>query len=144
MPSVNRVILIGHLGRDPEIKHTAGDRTIANASLATSDTWKDKAGEKQERTEWHRLVFFDKLAEIVGQYVKKGSAIYVEGRLQTREWQDKEGAKRYTTEIVCDRMQMLGGKGRADEQEHEPERSKGEKPIKAPSKFDSLSDDIPF
>ncbi len=98
---VNRVILIGHLGRDPEVRYSANGQAIANVTLATSESWKDRnTGEKQERTEWHRVVFFGRLAEIAGEYLKKGMQIYVGGRLQTRKWQDKEGLDRYTTEIV--------------------------------------------
>jgi len=139
MASVNKVILVGHLGRDPEVRYTEDDKTIANVSIATSETWKDKSGEKQEKTEWHRVAFFGKLADVVGQYLVKGSQVYVEGRLQTRKWQDKDGQDRYTTEIVADRMQMLGGKVTADVGEPEPE-----KPAKAPSKFNELEDSIPF
>ncbi|HPE73938.1 MAG TPA: single-stranded DNA-binding protein, partial [Candidatus Competibacter sp.] len=108
MASVNRVILIGNLGKDPEIRYTPDGMPIAVASLATTDTWKDKAtGEKKENTEWHRLVFFNKLAEIVGQYLKKGSQIYASGSLRTRKWTDQTGIERYTTEIVVNEMQML-------------------------------------
>lgn len=141
MASVNKVILVGHLGRDPEVRYTEDDKTIANISIATSETWKDKSGEKQEKTEWHRVTFFGKLADVVGQYLVKGSQVYVEGRLQTRKWQDKDGQDRYTTEIIADRMQMLGGKGQASQDASEPA---AEKPAKAPSKFDDLEDDIPF
>lgn len=110
MSGVNKVILVGNVGSDPEIKHLPQSQTIANTSLATSDSWKDKnTGEQQERTEWHRLVFFNRLAEIVEQYVKKGSKLYVEGRLQTRSW-EQDGVKRYTTEIVVRDMQMLDSK----------------------------------
>jgi single-strand DNA-binding protein len=109
---INKVILIGNLGNDPEVKYTAGGSAVANVTIATSENWKDKTtGENQERTEWHRVVFFGRLAEIVGEYLKKGSQIYIEGRLQTRKWQDKEGQDRYTTEIVANEMQMLGGRG---------------------------------
>lgn len=109
---VNKAILIGHLGRDPEIRYSASGSAIANISLATSDSWKDRqSGEMQERTEWHRVVFFGKLAEIAGEYLKKGSQVYVEGRLQTRKWQDQQGQDRYTTEIVANEMTMLGGRG---------------------------------
>ncbi len=108
MASVNKVILIGNLGRDPETRYTTGGDAVTNIRIATTDTWKDKAGEKQEKTEWHSVVFFGRQAEIAGEYLKKGRQIYVEGRLQTRKWQDKEGQDRYTTEIVADRMQMLG------------------------------------
>lgn len=110
---VNKVILVGHLGRDPEMRYATSGAAIANVSIATSESWKDKtSGEQQERTEWHRVVFFARLAEIVGEYLKKGSQVYIEGRLQTRKWQDKEtGADRYSTEIVASDMQMLGGRG---------------------------------
>ena len=109
---VNKAILVGHLGRDPEIRYSANGAAIANVSIATSESWKDKqSGETQERTEWHRVVFFGRLAEIVGEYLKKGSQVYVEGRLQTRKWQDQSGNDRYTTEIVASDMQMLGGRG---------------------------------
>ena len=110
MASVNKVILVGNLGRDPETRYTTGGEAVTNISIATTDTWKDKSGEKQERTEWHRVAFFGKLAEIAGEYLKKGSQVYVEGRLQTRKWQDKEGQDKYTTEIIADRMQMLGSR----------------------------------
>ena len=110
MASVNKVILVGNLGKDPEVRYMPSGEAITNITVATTDSWKDKQGEKQERTEWHRVAFFGKLAEIAGEYLKKGSQVYVEGRLQTRKWQDKEGQDRYTTEIVADRMQMLGGR----------------------------------
>ncbi len=108
MASVNKVILIGGLGRDPETRYGAGGGAICNISLATSESWKDKeTGEKKESTEWHRVVFFGKLAEIAGEYLKKGSSCYVEGSLKTRKWTDKENVERYTTEIVADKMVML-------------------------------------
>ena len=110
MASVNKVILVGNLGRDPETRYTTGGDAVTNIRVATTDTWKDKNGEKQERTEWHTVVFFGRQAEIAGEYLKKGRQVYVEGRLQTRKWQDKEGQDRYTTEIVADRMQMLGSR----------------------------------
>jgi single-strand DNA-binding protein len=111
---LNKVMLIGNLGADPEIRYTAGGAAVANVRLATADSWRDKdSGETQERTEWHRVVFFGRLAEIVEQYVKKGSQLYIEGRLQTRKWQDKEGNEKSTTEIVASEMQMLGGRGGA-------------------------------
>ncbi|ALG68619.1 single-stranded DNA-binding protein [Beggiatoa leptomitoformis] len=111
MSSVNKVILVGRLGNDPEIRYSAAGSAMANISIATSEQWKDKqSGQKQERTEWHRVVFFDRLAEIVGEYLRKGSLIYVEGRLQTRKWQDKDGTDRYTTEIIAKEMNMLGGR----------------------------------
>lgn len=110
MASVNKVILVGNLGRDPEVRYTPDNSAITNVSIATTDVWRDKSGEKQERTEWHRVAFFGKLAEIAGEYLKKGSQVYVEGRLQTRKWQDKEGQDRYTTEIIATEMQLLGSR----------------------------------
>ncbi len=109
---INKVILVGNLGGDPEVRATAAGARIANITVATSDAWTDKTtGQKQERTEWHRVVFFNRLAEIVEQYLTKGSSVYLEGRLQTRKWQDKDGQDRWTTEIVANEMQMLGGRG---------------------------------
>ena len=109
---INKVILVGNLGADPEVKYMPSGSAVANVSLATADSWKDKnTGQQQDRTEWHRVVFFNRLAEIVGEYLRKGSQVYVEGRLQTRKWQDKQGVDRYTTEIVASEMQMLGGRG---------------------------------
>ena len=111
---VNKVILIGNLGRDPEVRYSPNGQAIANVTMATSESWKDKtSGEKQERTEWHRVVFFGRLAEIAGEYLKKGAQIFIEGRLQTRKWQDKDGQDRYTTEIVANEMQMLGSRSGA-------------------------------
>ena len=111
---VNKVILVGNLGADPEVRYMPNGGAVANVTIATTESWKDKSsGEQQEKTEWHRVVFFARLAEIVGEYLKKGSQIYVEGRLQTRKWQDKSGVDRYTTEIVANEMQMLGGRGGA-------------------------------
>ncbi len=109
--SVNKVILIGNLGKDPETRYTPDGAAITNITLATTDTWKDKAtGEKKEATEWHRVSFFGRLAEIAGQYLKKGRPVYIEGRIRTRKWQDKEGQDRYTTEIIADEMKMLGSR----------------------------------
>lgn len=113
MSSLNKVMLIGHLGKDPEVKYTTSGTAVCNFSLATSESFKDKSGEKQEKTEWHNIQMWSKLAEICGEYLKKGSSVYIEGRIQTRKWQDKEGNDRYTTEIVGERMQMLGGKGQS-------------------------------
>jgi single-strand DNA-binding protein len=154
MASVNKVILVGNLGRDPETRYAPEGGAICNISVATTDTWKDKtSGEKQERTEWHRVVFFNRLAEIAGEYLKKGSQVYVEGSLRTRKWQDKEGQERYTTEIVAERMQMLGsrqGSGDAAAREKmgeakEPVTAGEAKGAKKPGgKFDDLDDDIPF
>jgi single-strand DNA-binding protein len=111
MASLNKVQLIGHLGRDPETKYLPNGDAVTNVSIATSESWKDKTtGEKQERTEWHRITFWGRLAEIAGEYLKKGSQVYVEGKLQTRKWQDKDGQDRYTTEIRADEMKMLGGR----------------------------------
>jgi len=112
MASVNKVILVGNLGRDPEVRYSPDGAAICNVSIATTSQWKDKAtGERREETEWHRVVFYNRLAEIAGEYLRKGRAVYVEGRLKTRKWQDKEtGADRYSTEIVADQMQMLGGR----------------------------------
>lgn len=113
---INKVILIGNLGKDPEVRYLAGGGAVTNVTLATSDTWKDKAtGENQERTEWHRVVFFNRLAEIAGEYLKKGSKVYVEGRLQTRKWQGQDGKDNYTTEIVASEMQMLDSRGGSGE-----------------------------
>ncbi|AZG07104.1 single-stranded DNA-binding protein [Pigmentiphaga sp. H8] len=112
MASVNKVILVGNLGRDPEVRYTPDGAAICNVSIATTSQWKDKnSGERREETEWHRVVFYNRLAEIAGEYLKKGRSVYVEGRLKTRKWQDKDtGADKYTTEIVADQMQMLGGR----------------------------------
>lgn len=106
---VNKVILVGNLGNDPEVRYMPNGNAVANLSLATSESWKDQQGQVQERTEWHRLTMYRKLAEIAGEYLKKGSQIYVEGKLQTRKWQDNNGQDKYTTEIIVDQMQMLGG-----------------------------------
>jgi single-strand DNA-binding protein len=108
---INKVILVGNLGTDPETRYTASGSAITNISVATSESWRDKqSGEQQERTEWHRIVFFNRLAEIAGEYLRKGSQVYVEGKLQTRKWQDKSGQDRYSTEVVGNEMQMLGGR----------------------------------
>ena len=111
MASINKVILIGNLGKDPEVRYTPNGAAICNITLATTRSWKNKdSGDKVEETEWHRVVFYDRLAEIAGEYLKKGRPVYVEGRLKTRKWQDKEGVDKYTTEIVADNMQLLGGR----------------------------------
>ena len=154
MASVNKVILVGNLGRDPETRYTTGGDAVTNIRVATTDTWKDKNGEKQERTEWHTVVFFGRQAEIAGEYLKKGRQVYVEGRLQTRKWQDKEGQDRYTTEIVADRMQMLGSReGSGAPVAAEPsERASTAEPRggtkgssgAAKKNVDDLDDDIPF
>ena len=150
MASVNRVTIIGNLGKDPETRYAPSGDAVTNITVATTETWKDKAtGEKREATEWHRVVFFGTLAEIAGQYLKKGSQVYLEGKLKTRKWQDKDGAERYTTEINADEMKMLGGKG--DGQQSEPQRQQqAPQRQQAPQKpasgggFDPMVDDIPF
>lgn len=140
MASLCKVMLIGHLGADPETRYMPNGDAVANIRLATTESWKDKGtGEKKEITEWHRVVFFRKLAEIVGQYLKKGSAVYVEGRIRTRKWQDKEGQERYTTEIEANEMQMLGGKSREEGQASAPQG-----PKQHATSFDDMDDDIPF
>jgi single-strand DNA-binding protein len=111
MASVNKVIILGNLGRDPETRYTTGGDAVTNLRIATSEQWKDKNGEKQEKTEWHQVVLFGRQAEIAGEYLKKGRSVYIEGRLQTRKYTDKEGVEKYSTEVVADRMQLLGGKG---------------------------------
>lgn len=111
MASVNKVILLGNLGKDPEIRFMQSGEAVANFSIATTDVWKDKNGQKQEKTEWHNIVFYGRTAEVVRDYVKKGSSVYIEGRIQTRKWQDKNGQDRYTTEIIGSTLQMLGSKG---------------------------------
>jgi len=110
MASVNKVILVGNLGKDPETRYMPDGAAVTNFSIATTDQWKDKSGEKQEKTEWHRISTFQRLAEIAGEYLKKGSQVYIEGRLQTRKWTDKDGVEKYTTEIIADKMQMLGSR----------------------------------
>ena len=146
MRGVNKVILLGTLGRDPEMKYTADGKAIANLSVATSESWTDKAsGEKTEKTEWHKVVLFGKVAEIAGSYLKKGSQCYLEGKLQTRKWQDKEGSDRYSTEIVADELQLLGGKGAAAEPsgEAQPAKTAAPKPAAQPEPR-SFDDDVPF
>lgn len=111
MAGVNKVLIVGNLGQEPEVRYSNNGSAIANISVATSDSWKDKnTGERQERTEWHRIVMFNRLGEIAGEYLKKGSKVYIEGKLQTRKWQDQQGNDRYSTEIVADQMQMLDGR----------------------------------
>jgi len=152
---VNKVILVGNLGADPDTKYTAGGTAITNISIATSESWRDKqTGENQERTEWHRVVFFNRLAEIAGEYLRKGSQVYVEGKLRTRKWQDQNGQDRYTTEIVANEMQMLGsreGGGVAMPAQKQPDGFRDNKPAQpqqpetAPAVEDGFTDDdIPF
>ena len=157
MPSVNKVILMGNLGRDPEVRFMPNGDAVCNFSIATTDSWKDKAGEKQEKTEWHNIVMYRRLAEIAGEYLKKGRPVYLEGRLQTRKWQTKEGQDRYTTEIIADSMQMLGGRDGAPAQDSQPSPQPDAKdefdqtPSRnsqsestSSSSFDEFEDDIPF
>lgn len=151
---INKVILIGNLGADPETKYLPSGSAVTNISLATSESWRDKqTGEQQERTEWHRVVFFNRLAEIAGEYLRKGSKVYVEGSLRTRKWQDQQGVDRYTTEIVANEMQMLDSRGDAamgggdyspqPRQQYQQPRPAQNNPAPAPD-MDSFDDDIPF
>jgi single-strand DNA-binding protein len=135
MASVNKVILIGNLGRDPEVRHTTGGTAVANFTMATTERWNDPSGERKERTEWHRIVLWAKQAEIAGEYLRKGQQVYIEGSLQTREWTDRDGNKRYTTEVRGQRMMMLGKAGGGDKQ-----------PVEAPVGGDAadVEDDVPF
>lgn len=137
MASVNKVILIGNLGKDPETRYMPDGNAVANFSIATTERWKDKNGDKQEKTEWHNIVAYRKLAEICGEYLGKGSPVYIEGRIQTRKWQDKNNNDRYITEIVADRMQMLGSKAESSQSKPEPKQSDG-------GSIDDLESDIPF
>jgi single-strand DNA-binding protein len=144
MASVNKVILVGNLGKDPEVRYMPNGEAVCNFSIATTDSWKDKAGAKQERTEWHNIVMYRKLAEIAGEYLKKGSPVYIEGRLQTRKWQTKEGQDRYTTEIISDQMQMLGGKSNTSSDNANYDQSAPSEPDKpATPSFDEFDDEAP-
>ena len=137
MASVNKVIIIGNLGKDPETRFMSNGDAVTNITVATTDTWKDKSGDKQEKTEWHRVTFYRKLAEIVSEYLRKGSPIYIEGRLETRKWTDKEGIERYTTDIIANDIKMLGSKpGAADSERTKTTTQTGG--------FDDMDDDIPF
>ena len=157
MASVNKVIIVGNLGKDPEVRYAPSGSAICNVTIATSRQWKDKtSGEKQEETEWHRVVFYDRLAEIAGEYLKKGRPVYVEGRLKTRKWTDKEGVEKYTTEIVAAEMQLLGSReggggddaGGGQRSAPAPRPAAGRPAASAPAKsstgFDDMDDDIPF
>jgi len=146
---VNKAIIVGNLGRDPEVRYSASGAAIANVNIATTESWKDKqTGETNEKTEWHRVVFFGRLAEIVNEYLKKGSQVYVEGRLQTRKWQDQSGQDRYTTEIVASDMQMLGGRGgagaAADAYSGSPPSNEPRAPAGGGMPTTDFDDDIPF
>jgi len=164
MASVNKVILVGNLGRDPEVRYMPNGEAVCNFSIATTENWKDKSGVKQEKTEWHNIVMYRRLAEIAGEYLKKGRPVYVEGRLQTRKW-EKDGVTRYSTEIIGDQMQMLGSKGDSggasydggqssapdDFNQAPPREAAASKPVlqkEAPAgggaAFDNFDDDIPF
>lgn len=149
--SVNKVILIGNLGRDPEVRYTPNGLAVANLTIATSEVWKDKqSGENQERTEWHRIVMYQRLAEIAGEYLRKGAKIFIEGRLQTRKWQDKTtGQDRYTTEVIADSLQMLDGKGGSssgpsETSSYEKPSTNAATPSLDTSTHDNFDDDIPF
>lgn len=146
---INKATLIGNLGADPEIRYTTNGSAVANVRLATAESWRDKeTGEQQERTEWHRVVFFGRLAEIVEQYLRKGSQVYVEGRIQTRKWQDRDGNDRYTTEIVANEMQMLGGRGAGGgapaKSDDAPASASSPAPGPSGQPTDDFDDDIPF
>lgn len=152
---VNKCILVGNLGRDPEVRYTANGGAVANITIATSEQWTDKqSGQKQEKTEWHRVVMFGRLGEIAGEYLRKGSQVYIEGKLQTRKWQDQNGQDRYTTEIVANEMQMLGSRGGGgsadfDQSSAAPQQNQsGTAPAPAPAapagNLDDFDDDIPF
>lgn len=146
MASVNKVIIVGNLGRDPETRYMPNGEAVTNIAVATTESWKDKnSGDKKEVTEWHRITFYRKLAEIAGQYLKKGSSVYIEGRLQTRKWTDKENIERYTTEIIADTMQMLGGKpGASTAMGDEPASASAPRQQSSESRFSDLDDEIPF
>lgn len=163
MASVNKVIIVGNLGRDPETRYMPNGEAVTNVAVATTESWKDKnSGDKKEITEWHRITFYRKLAEIAGQYLKKGSSVYIEGRLQTRKWTDKDGVERYTTEIIADTMQMLGGRpgagggsasmdddygsSAAAPRQSSAGGSSAARPAAKPaaSNFNDMDDDIPF
>jgi single-strand DNA-binding protein len=148
MASVNKVILVGNLGKDPEVRYMPNGDQVTNITVATTDAWKDKqTGEKKEATEWHRVVFFGRLAEIAGQYLKKGRQVYIEGALRTRKWQDKEGVDRYTTEIVASEMKMLGSKPEGETTAPAPSRPAASAPVPqaaSAGNFNDFEDDIPF
>jgi single-strand DNA-binding protein len=139
MRGVNKVILVGNLGRDPEVRYTRNGTAVATLNIATTETWTDKDGQRQDRTEWHRVVAWSKLAEIVKEYLSKGQQVYIEGKLQTRSWDDREGNKRYTTEVKADQMVMLGGRRDAGDRGSEPPPGpENEEP------FEAKEDDVPF
>jgi single-strand DNA-binding protein len=139
MASVNKAIIVGNLGKDPEVKFLTNGDAVCSFSIATTDSWKDKAGQKQEKTEWHNIVMYRKLAEIAGEYLKKGSPVYVEGALQTRKWTNKEGQERYTTEVVANSMQMLGGKSQVKQEEDYSQNN-----TRGGAAVEGADEDVPF
>lgn len=141
MASVNKVILVGNLGRDPEVRYTPNGDAVCNFSIATTDSWKDKQGQKQEKTEWHNIVMYRRLAEIAGEYLKKGRPVYILGSLQTRKW-EKDGVTRYSTEVIANQMQMLGSKN--DSATGSASNEAGQPDEQMPAAFDNFEDDIPF
>ncbi len=156
---INKVILVGNLGQDPEVRYSASGAAVATISIATSERYKDRDGQQQEKTEWHRVVMFNRLGEIAGEYLKKGSQVYIEGKLQTRKWQDQNGQDRYTTEVVANEMQMLGGRGGSGgasdynqgaapakpQQSAPPQQGGGNAPAQSGGgNFNDFDDDIPF
>lgn len=148
MASVNKVIILGNLGRDPEVRYTPNGAAVCNLRIATTRNWKSRdSGERQEETEWHSVVLYDRQAEVAGEYLKKGRPVYIEGRLKTRKWQDKDGQDRYTTEIVAESMQLLGGKDEQSAPQRpapRPVPSQRPAPAKSGTGFDDMDDDIPF
>ena len=144
MSGINKVILIGRLGADPELKTVTGGNNVARLSVATSENWTDREGQKQERTEWHRIVVWGKLAELCGKYLVKGRQVYVEGRLQTRSWEDKEGSKKYTTEIVANTVQFLGSNQSAEARTTSGDNDFGAQNFGPEPAFDNSADEIPF
>lgn len=145
MASVNKVIILGNVGKDPEVRHMQNGDSVVSVSVATSESWKDKnSGESKENTEWHRVTFYRKLAEVAANYLRKGSSVYIEGRLETKKWTDKAGVERYTTGIVASEMKMLGKAPEAGERQAAPEQHT--RPVKAQSAhgFEDMDDDIPF
>lgn len=142
--SVNKAIIIGNVGRDPEVRYMTNGEAVANFSIATTENWKDKSGVKQEKTEWHNVVAYRKLAEIIGEYVKKGTQVYIEGKLQTRKW-EKDGVTRYATEIIADTMQMLGGRSENNQSGSTSGQAReNNAPKEQSGNFDDMDDDIPF
>jgi len=160
MASVNKVILMGNLGRDPEVRYSPDGAAVCNVSIATTSSWKDKnSGERREETEWHRVVFYNRLAEIAGEYLKKGRPVYVEGRIKTRKWQNKEGVDQFTTEVVADNMQLLGGRDGGDggssggneggssaprPAARAPQAPRPAAPVAGGANLSDMDDDIPF